>query len=101
MCVDEASGAVLRERFEVTQGFSMQYVLEITRIERDPMFSPEEFKIPSDARDDSAPSIPTRLLDSLPVYSAPGPLRKLPEDIVSPRQTNHPEHQDNDPLHPD
>ena len=68
MCVDELRGAVLWERFEVTQGSLDHYVVEIKSIERDPRFNPEEFKIPPDARDDSGLPLTLKLLDSLPVY---------------------------------
>ncbi len=55
MCIDEPSKAVLWERFEVTQGspspVPVRWVLSLTKIERDPGFSPDEFKIP--------PNVPT------------------------------------------
>lgn len=87
MCVDEATSAVLWERFEVTQGYSMHYVVEFTRIDRDPGFSPEEFKIPPDARDDTGLPVTLELLNSLPVYSAPA----LPLALPTIQTTPHPD----------
>lgn len=62
VCVDEASKAILWERF-----FAGPYVVSLTRIERDPEFGPDEFKIPPHTLLAEIPVLDQ--LDALPLLS--------------------------------
>ena len=66
VCIDEASKAPLWERFEVTQGspspVPVRWVVSLTKIERDPQFNPDEFKIP--------PNVPSREQALLGMWNA-------------------------------
>lgn len=65
LCVDEASKAILWERFETMLEASAHHVATFTKIERDPEFSPDEFEIPLYAG--RSPDRWLQLLGSLPV----------------------------------
>jgi hypothetical protein len=70
LCVNAASKAVLWERLDMGT-----YVATLTKIERDPVFSPDEFEIPLNAErgtDRGPQTLWLQMLGNLPVHSCSG-----------------------------